>query len=75
MTHVARKDASNQLDTLLEQAAKGEEVIIEREDGSRFHLVLVEQPAQNTPKFGSAKGQVKLSDDFDAPLDDFAEYM
>ncbi len=26
-------------------------------------------------EFGYAKGQVRLSDDFDAPLDDFNEYM
>lgn len=27
------------------------------------------------PKFGSAKGKIKMSDDFDAPLDDFKDYM
>ena len=27
------------------------------------------------PVFGSLKGKIKLSDDFDAPLDDFREYM
>lgn len=27
------------------------------------------------PKFGSAKGQFKMADDFDEPLDDFKEYM
>lgn len=27
------------------------------------------------PVFGSAKGMFKLADDFDAPLEDFAEYM
>lgn len=26
------------------------------------------------PKFGSAKGLVKMSDDFDEPLEDFEEY-
>ncbi|MFN4787068.1 MAG: DUF2281 domain-containing protein, partial [Pseudanabaena sp.] len=26
------------------------------------------------PKFGSAKGLIKMSDDFDEPLEDFAEY-
>lgn len=26
-------------------------------------------------KFGSAKGRYKMADDFDAPLEDFAEYM
>ncbi len=27
------------------------------------------------PKFGSAKGNYRMSADFDAPLDDFKEYM
>lgn len=27
------------------------------------------------PKFGSAKGQFKMTDDFDEPLDDFKDYM
>jgi hypothetical protein len=27
------------------------------------------------PKFGSLKGKIKISSDFDAPLDDFNEYM
>lgn len=26
-------------------------------------------------KFGSAKGKIKMSDDFDEPLDDFKDYM
>jgi len=26
------------------------------------------------PEFGSAKGLIKMSDDFDEPLEDFAEY-
>ncbi|MCL2027028.1 MAG: DUF2281 domain-containing protein [Bacteroidales bacterium] len=28
-----------------------------------------------TPKFGSLKGKIHLSADFDAPLSDFKEYM
>ncbi len=28
-----------------------------------------------TPKFGSGKGLFKMKNDFDAPLDDFKEYM
>ena len=27
------------------------------------------------PQFGCAKGQIRMSPDFDAPLDDFKEYM
>jgi hypothetical protein len=28
-----------------------------------------------SPVFGSAKGLFKIADDFDAPLDDFADYQ
>ncbi len=28
-----------------------------------------------TPKFGSGKGMFKMAPDFDAPLEDFKEYM
>ena len=27
------------------------------------------------PKFGSAKGKIKLAPDFDAPIEDFKDYM
>jgi hypothetical protein len=29
----------------------------------------------NKPKFGSAKGKIKISPDFDESLDDFKDYM
>jgi hypothetical protein len=34
-----------------------------------------EEPAAKQPQFGSARGLIKISDDFDEPLEDFAEYM
>lgn len=30
---------------------------------------------KTSPQFGNARGQATISDDFDAPLEDFAEYM
>ncbi len=27
------------------------------------------------PRFGSAKGRIKMAEDFDAPLEEFREYM
>ncbi|MBT9544407.1 MAG: DUF2281 domain-containing protein [Candidatus Sericytochromatia bacterium] len=32
-------------------------------------------PPPKRPQFGSAKGFYKTTEDFDAPLEDFAEYM
>ena len=37
-----------------------------------------EKPNDSTPKkrpIGLMKGKIRMSDDFDAPLDDFKEYM
>lgn len=74
MYSVNLKEAETQLAKLVEEAARGEEVIITRDDGIAFRLVPVatELPV---PKFGSAKGLIKIADDFDAPLEGFEEYM
>lgn len=39
-------------------------------------LISKSKSGQRKPaKFGSAKGKIRMSDDFDAPLDDFKDYM
>jgi uncharacterized protein DUF2281 len=38
-------------------------------------LDVLTQPAAPRPRFGSAKGLITMSDDFDEPLEDFKEYM
>ena len=38
-------------------------------------LLSKQQAKEKKPKFGSAKGRFKMSEDFDAPLDDLMEYM
>ena len=42
-------------------------------DGSQHELVQWSDNTQRLP--GSAKGLIAMSDDFDEPLEDFAEYM
>lgn len=73
MPHVDVDQAKSRLEELIDQASQGEEVIITRGDGAAFKLVpaLSEEPR---PRFGSAKGQVWMSEDFGAPLDDFEDY-
>jgi hypothetical protein len=36
---------------------------------------LADDIVQKIPIFGCAKGQFRMADDFDNPLDDFMEYM
>ena len=73
MSHIDVDQAKGRLEELVEQAARGEEVIITRGDGAAFKLVPVLENKPR-PRFGSAKGEVWMSDDFDEPLSDFDEY-
>jgi hypothetical protein len=34
-----------------------------------------DKPTKSVPVFGCLKGQIKISDDFDEPLEDFKDYM
>jgi antitoxin (DNA-binding transcriptional repressor) of toxin-antitoxin stability system len=73
MHQIRLQEAETQLAKLIETAAGGEEVIITRSDGTSFKIVPM-GVATAIPKFGSAKGLVRMSDDFDEPLEDFEEY-
>ena len=72
------EQATGRLAELVEQAAGGEEVVLTRDGRPVAKLVAADPPAAENlrPREpGSAAGMVWMSDDFDEPLDDFAEYM
>jgi antitoxin (DNA-binding transcriptional repressor) of toxin-antitoxin stability system len=66
--------AATRLAELMETAKRGEPVVIVKGDQA-VRLVPVALPSETHPRrrFGSAAGQIRMSPDFDAPLEDFAE--
>ena len=67
-------EAKERLPELLDEAAAGQTVVIERGDGSAFQIVpTVEAKQERT--FGRDKGKIWMSDDFDDPLPEFEPYM
>jgi antitoxin (DNA-binding transcriptional repressor) of toxin-antitoxin stability system len=59
---------------LVQKALSGEEVILARDFKPLLRLVpLKDLAGERSP--GSAKGEVHMSPDFDAPLEDFADYQ
>ncbi len=74
MTTVAVEQAQKNLSRLIDDVILGEHVVITRDHVPVAELVPV---AHTNPKptFGSAKGQVKMLEDFDAPLADLRDYM
>lgn len=73
MVRVSAEEAGTQLLRLMDEAVNGEVVFITRDGKEIVQLVPVEQ-SQQGPQFGSARGLITMSDDFDEPLEDFAEY-
>ena len=62
--------AKTHLSRLLKQALDGEEVIIMRAGKRLVRLTPVAALGPGPRKFGSARGEIVIADDFDAPLPD-----
>jgi antitoxin (DNA-binding transcriptional repressor) of toxin-antitoxin stability system len=73
MRQINLKEAETQLAQLIEEVSGGQEVVITRADGRSFQIVSI-TTSQARPKFGSAKGLIKIANDFDEPLADFEDY-
>jgi prevent-host-death family protein len=66
-------EAKSQLSALLLAVEKGEEVVIARNGAPVAQLVLY---TEHKGLLGCAEGSVSyMSEDFDAPLDDFKDYV
>jgi antitoxin (DNA-binding transcriptional repressor) of toxin-antitoxin stability system len=78
MTFVTMEEAQANLPELIQKLAVGEEVVITENDQPVARL-LASAPVlalKKTRKLGTLQGTVLfMASDFDAPLDDFKEYM
>jgi antitoxin (DNA-binding transcriptional repressor) of toxin-antitoxin stability system len=70
MEQVNFDEAKERLLELIRAAHRGETVLITDGDQETVLLVPVQAPTGRR-QFGSAKGLIKMADDFDAPLEDF----
>ena len=81
MTQVTIPEAQQRLPELLAAVEAGEKILIQSATGRTF--ILAVQPSApiinpdwpGYPHAGSAKGLIKVPDDFDEPLDELKEYM
>jgi len=74
MYQVNIHEAKTHLSKLIKKVINGEEVVIAR--GNKPVVKIVNLEINNTKrKLGSAKGKIKIADDFDEPITDFEEYI
>ena len=69
MKQVNLYEAKTQLSDLVEQAARGEEIVIAKAGKPMARLVAMEA-AKPVRRRGFMKGEIWIADDFDAPLPD-----
>jgi len=74
MTQVNIHEAKTNLSKLIDKVLKGESVIISKSNKPVVKLVLVDE-LQSKRNLGTAKGDVKISANFDEPFDDFEDYQ
>jgi len=74
MNQVNISDAQLNFPDLVDATRRGEEFVILLDGKPAAKLTSADATA-GRPVFGSARGKVKMSHDFDEPLEDFADYM
>ena len=63
-------EAKTRLSELVDQASRGETVIIAKSGTPMAKLVPLSHGPKRKIKYGLMKGEIKIADDFDAPLPD-----
>jgi antitoxin (DNA-binding transcriptional repressor) of toxin-antitoxin stability system len=74
MERYTLKEAQHQLKRLLDEAQSGKQILILDDHDRAVQLIPVVTVTQPR-KAGTARGQIQVGADFDAPLTDFDEYM
>jgi prevent-host-death family protein len=74
MFNVDIDQAKDHLPELIEKTLSDGEVIITR-GGQPIPKIVSIKGSKKKRKFGTARGLINISDDFDQPLADFKEYM
>lgn len=75
MIEVTIHEAKTQLSRLIKAVQEGDEVVISNRNTPVARLVALRPPPVARPLgWGGANG-MWMADDFDAPLDDFADFM
>lgn len=74
MTQVSIEEAQARLIEIIHRLGEGDELVIMENDRPVATLANTELKQFWPCKAGNARGRIRISPDFDAPLDEFKEY-
>ena len=73
MSSIEITQTVSQISKLFHLALNGEEIIITENQQPLLKLISLQPKSKRPPLFGSDKGIISTSDDFDAPLEEFED--
>ena len=73
MKRVNIAEAKARLSELIDAAERGENVVLSRRGVAVARIVPIRE-GKVRPRFGVLAGAIRIGPDFEAPLDDFADY-
>jgi prevent-host-death family protein len=73
-TVVNMHEAKSSLSRLVKRAAAGEDILIANHGKPIARLTRLPEARTKNP-WGLYKGKIRMADDFDAPLEEFQDYM
>ena len=75
MTTISIQEAQSRLSDLIHNLSPGDELVITENNQPVARLSRSEPKTRWPCKAGSEKGKIWMAPDFDAPLEEFKEYM
>ena len=73
-TVINMHDAKSSLSRLVKRAAAGEEILIASRGKPIAMLTRLPRKRRDLP-WGALKGKIRMTDDFDQPLEEFKDYV
>ncbi|MDR1854204.1 MAG: type II toxin-antitoxin system RelB/DinJ family antitoxin [Azoarcus sp.] len=68
-------DMTTAVNLFLRQTVRQQDLPFVLTTQKRTEQATTKTPVRPKPQFGCLRGQIHMADDFDAPMDDFREYM
>lgn len=75
MSRITIQDAADHIRSVLERVKRGEEVLLYDDEHLVAKVIPAHEHSDNRRILGALKGKIWIADDFDDPLEDFAEYV
>jgi len=74
MENIDINQAQQRFHEIIKMTTDGNEIVITK-SGQPIAKITAIAPPKKQRRFGTAKGLIKMADDFDAPLEDFKGYI